>query len=397
MLPRLEYLPPLSPDTARFCTIGYIDGNLTREEIRRAASSSDAYHEWERRTSPDNGRTWSPLEPLAGVVQDLPGGGVVTYPCGSQFEPVLGRRYDRLMRRVWPGNPPYTFVWKNHEHPFNDHTFAVETGADGTRTERLLRYEDGPDWDPDKPFDDEFCQTNRAYHGVTFAFAPDGAVYYPLSCHPKDRPGHNEGGIVLMRRDPGTGQWSASNQVHVTPEQSSRGLLEPDAAVLTDGTVLIVARGSNTDTTPGRKWFTTSRDNGRTLEPVREFAYDDGDLFYSPSSIHTFLRSSRNGRLYWLANICAEPPSGNMPRHPLYIAEIDEAVSTETGPAVRRDTLQLVDERGPGDGDKLQLSNFSVLEDRESGDIEIYLTRLGKTDEAFRDAEVVCYTFSPPG
>jgi len=394
MLPRREYLPPLAPDTAQFCTISYVDGDLTREELRRAASSSDAYHQWQRRTSADNGRTWSDLEPLPDVVQRLPGGGLVTYPCGTEYEPVLAIRYDRRMRRLWPGMEPYTYKWSGHQHPFNDHTFAVETAADGAVTEKLLRYEDGPDWNPADPFDEEFCRTNRAYGGVSFAFAPDGTVYYPLVCQPRDGGSHTTGGVVLMRRDPGTGEWTASNPVFLRPDQSSRGLLEPDAAVLADGTVLVVCRGSNTDTTPGRKWFTRSRDGGRTLEPVREFGYDDGELFYSPSSIHTFLRSSRNGRLYWIANICEAPPSGNMPRHPLCIAEIDEGRV-----AVRRDSLQLVDQRGPGESDKLQLSNFSVLENRETGDVEIYLTRLGKSGEtgkAFHNAEVVWYTFTPP-
>ena len=391
MLPRETHLPPAGPDSALWCTVSYTDGALTREEIHRASSASDAYLAWERRTSPDNGRTWSPLTALEDVVQRLPGGGLVTYPGGTQFEPVLGRRYDRRMRRLWPGQEPYTYEWGTHEHPFNDHTFVVETGADGISTEKLLRYEDGPDWDPTDPFDADFCQTNRAYLGVSLAFAPDGTVYYPVVCHPRQRPSHNEGGVVLMRRDPATGEWSASNQVSLTPEQSSRGLLEPDAAVLADGTVLIVARGSHTDTTPGRKWVTRSRDGGRTLEPGREFTYDDGEPFYSPSSIHTFQRSTRNGKLYWLANIVPEPPDANGPRYPLCIAEIDEQKV-----AVRRHSLQVVDDRRPEDSERLQLSNFCVLENRETSDVEIYLTRIGESADHFWSAGVVRYTFSPP-
>lgn len=391
MLARERYLPPASLDSALWCTVSYVDGDLTREEIHRASSASDAYLSWQRRTSADNGRTWSPLEPLEEVVRRLPGGGMVTYPCGTEFEPVLGLRYDRRMRRLWPGKEPYTYEWGTHEHPFNDHTFVVEVAADGTVTEKLLRYEDGPDWDPANPFDPGFCQSNRAYLGVSFAFAPDGTVYYPVVCHPQDRPGHNEGGVVLMRRDPATGQWMASNQVFVTPEQSSRGLLEPDAAVLADGSILIAARGSHTDTTPGRKWVTRSCDGGRTLEPVREFTYDDGEPFYSPSSIHTFQRSCRNGRLYWMANIVPEPPDANGPRYPLCIAEIDESAA-----AVRRDSVQPVDDRRPEDSERLQLSNFSILEDRQTGDVEIYLTRIGESADHFWGAGVYRYIFSPP-
>ncbi|MFH1569923.1 MAG: hypothetical protein ABIL09_18160, partial [Gemmatimonadota bacterium] len=132
-------------------------------------------------------------------------------------------------------------------------------------------------------------------------------------------------------------------------------------------------------------------DGGRALEPVRPFTYDDGEPFFSPSSIHTFQRSSRNGRLYWLANIVAGPPAGNGPRFPLYLAEIDEELA-----AVRRASLILVDDRSGEDSERLQLSNFSLLEDRATGDFEIYLTRIGQSAEHFWGAGVYRYTFSPP-
>ena len=390
MLPHQDYLPNRDEDTALWCTVSYIDGDLTREEIHRNSSASDAYLDWQRRVSTDNGRTWSDLEPIPWVVQRLPEGGMVTYPCGVQWEPVLGVAYERRMRRLWPGCDPFTFHWGDHEHPFNDHTFAVER-CGGEEVEKLLSYEEGPDWDPERPFEAEFCQTNRAYLGVSFAFAPDGTVYYPLTCHPSDQTSLNTGGLVLMRRAPSTGEWSASNQAFLRPDQSSRGILEPDAAVLRDGRVLVVARGSSTETNPGRKWMTLSTDEGRTLEPVREFCYDDGEAFYSPSSIHTFLRSSRNGKLYWLANIAPEPPDANGPRYPLYVAEIDEDRA-----AVRRDSLVLVDDRRDDDSERVQLSNFIVIDDRETGDVEIYLTRIGRREDHIWDAGVTRYTFSPP-
>ncbi|MCY4111087.1 MAG: hypothetical protein OXF96_03985, partial [Chloroflexi bacterium] len=150
-------------------------------------------------------------------------------------------------------------------------------------------------------------------------------------------------------------------------------------------------RASHTATTPGRKWFSVSDDGGRRFSPFQELRYDDGSRFYSPSSIHRFIRSERNGKLYWLANITPEPPDGNSPRYPLYIAEIDE-----DGPAVRRDSLRLVDDRGPNEPEALQLSNFNILEDRETLDIEIYLTRLGEVADHFWQAAVYRYFFSPP-
>ena len=158
------------------------------------------------------------------------------------------------------------------------------------------------------------------------AIPTDGTAYYPIVCYRHGAQySFNLGGLCLMRRDPATGQWAASTQQYIDPELSSRGILEPDVAVLSNGNLLLVCRGSNTATAPGRKWVSVSTDGGRTLSPVEEFRYSDGSRFYSPSSFHRLFRCSKNGILYWLVNITPEPPKANGPRYPLYIAQIDEA------------------------------------------------------------------------
>ena len=388
MLKREPHLPAAGTDTAQWCTVSYIDGALTRREILRASGASDTYLDWQTRFSKDNGRTWSPPSPLANVVDQQPGGGVVTFSGGAYYEPRLGILYEPLMRRLWAGLPAFTFDWQNGRHPFTDHSFVNENGQ-----ERLLRYERGPDYDPENPFASAFAGANRAYFGVGMAFAEDGTAWYPLVCRPGNR-GHAEGGVVLMRRDASTGEWAASNPVFLAPERSSRGLLEPDVALLRDGRLLVVMRGSSTAIVSGHKWFTVSTDGGRTLSPVEMLCYEDGTAFYSPSSIHSFIRSTRNGRLYWLANIVPtlENSRGNGQRYPLFIAEIDEDEL-----AVRRESLVLVDTRREGDSEGLQLSNFSVIENRESLDIEIYLTCIGANRDHYWQAGVDKYIFAPPG
>jgi len=385
MLPRTQYLPAGGEDLAQWCQVSYVDGQFTRRETLRTSGASDAYQDWQEHTSRDNGRTWSEPRPLIDVVCQQPDGGMVTYPCGYHHDGKLNILYEKRMRRLWPGLKVYTFDWDNHRHPFNEHTFVVGNGR-----EVCLRSEEGPAFDPDHPFDSGFCRTNRSYHGVGMDFAGDGTAYYPLVCQPRGRT-HKTGGVVLMRRDPAGGRWSSSNPQYVSPEISSRGLLEPDVALLRSGRLLVVMRGSDTSTTPGHKWMAFSADGGRTLSPVEELRYDDGTSFYSPSSIHAFIRSRRNGCLYWLANIAAQPPRGNGPRYPLYITQIDEEKM-----AVRRESLIPVDERMPGEPDALQLSNFSIIEDRETLDIEIYLTRLGENRNHFWQAPVYRYVFSPP-
>jgi len=389
MLPRELYLPPAGPNIGQRSSVSYTDGELTRVEMWSTECESDAPREHKRRTSRDNGRTWSELEDIeAAVNQQLPGGGIVTSGGGGQYDTRLGILYQVGLRRIWPGMPIYTYSWGAHEHKFIDHVFVREDGG----PERMFRYEDGPDFDPDNPFEAAYCENNRAYPGVHVEFAEDGTAYYPLVTY-KHRTDYsfNRGGVRLMRRDPKSGEWTASDAQFVSAEVSSRGMLEPDVAVLRDGTLLVVCRGSDTPTTPGHKWMCTSQDGGRTLSPVEEFRYDDGSSFYSPSSIHRFFRSTKNGILYWLANICEDPPKGNSPRYPLWLAEIDEEKR-----AVKKDSLVLVDTRREGEPEGVQMSNWSLIEDRETLNVEMYLSRIGENAERFWESGVHRYTFVPP-
>jgi len=375
---REPVLPAPGPGKAQWLNVAYAEARgLTLEGIGRISGTSDAYYDWTRRVSVDNGLTWSAPELIPDVVRETPDGGVVDYPSSPHFDPGSGRAYRFVMRRQWPGNKAYTYNWETHRHPLVDHVFVCEENG----PPQLLRYEDGADFNPAAPFDPAFLNANQAYLGNSPAFAPDGTVYFPVTCEQSGTvPG--QAGMVLFRRDNTSGRWLASNRVQIPPEWSSRGLLEPDVAVLRDGRILVVCRGSNqyiAATMPGRKWFAVSTDGDATLGPIQELRYDDGTSFYSPSSIHRFLRSSHDGRLYWFANIVPGPTDGNEPRHPLQIARIDEDRL-----AVERDSVTVIDDRQPGEREDLQLSNFIVVEDREnSGQIQLYMSLLAIDPEDF--------------
>ena len=390
------YLASAGEDNALWIGVSYIDADLTRQEIHSTSSAADAYLNFQRRVSQDNGKTWGPFEPLERVTLQLPEGGMVTYPGENTFDPVLDILYQISMRRLWPGGEMYTFDWKTREHPFNDHTFVTENGR-----KRELKYQPGPDFDPENPLDSTYCLTNRAYLGQRVVVDKDGTAYFPMVCY---RSGEenviNKGGVILMRRDPVTGEWTPSNQRYISPNISSRGLDEPDVTILTNGNLLIVCRGSNEkglspttypDSLEGRKWYLLSTDGGRTLSPAQEFTYDDGSRFYSPSSIHMFIRSSKNGKLYWIANIVEDVPEGNTPRYPIYIAEIDEEI-----PAVKKNSLVIIDDRKENEPEELQLSNFSILENRETLDIEIYITKIGQIADHFYQGAVYRYHVTVP-
>lgn len=89
-------------------------------------------------------------------------------------------------------------------------------------------------------------------------------------------------------------------------------------------------------------------------------------------------------------HISREPAKGNHPRFPLSIAEVDKAKV-----ALKKSTLTLIDDRDEDDTEQVQLSNFSLLENRETKALELYLTRYGERSiESPFDADAYKYTLT---
>ena len=92
------------------------------------------------------------------------------------------------------------------------------------------------------------------------------------------------------------------------------------------------------------------------------------------------LRHSRTGKLYWFGNISPGQTSGNSPRYPFYIAEIDE-----TGPSLKRATLTVIDDYDPARHTAaVQFSNFYVFENRETHEFELYLSPYGQYGNVYQ-------------
>ncbi|MCD6359394.1 MAG: exo-alpha-sialidase [Armatimonadetes bacterium] len=210
---------------------------------------------------------------------------------------------------------------------------------------------------------------------LPFYFAPldeSGAYYNPLNAY-------TFGYIAVARgrwNDAGDDVvWRVSDAVTISPELSSRGMDECAIIELSQpGRVLMVIRGSNqpnTGTQQPVKWRSLSEDYGRTWSEPEPFTYADGSKFMSPSACSALIRSSVTGKVYWLGNISRVPPVGNSPRYPLVMAELDEQSL-----GLKRETVTILDDRGPEDSPDLQLSNFKLLEDPATGHIVITLNRL---------------------
>jgi hypothetical protein len=208
-------------------------------------------------------------------------------------------------------------------------------------------------------------------------------------------------GLIVVRGawDPAAGAYelSHSRPVVVSDLLSSRGVAEPHIICLASGRIVVVFRGSNVISrgwntriqpgTPAHKWFTYSDDGGQTFTEAVPWHYTSGEVFYSPASIARFHRWGKNGRAYWFGNITGPEAFGNSPRYPLVMAEVDE----ETG-LLKKETLLTIDDRDPEvDSEKLQLSNFTILEDRENGRLELSLARSGSLSEDPRRAGAYTY------
>lgn len=377
-----------SKGVSAWVTVRYVGPGLNREEVHTTWSRSDTPEKPRRRRSRDNGRTWSEFEPMPDVVTH-PQGVRVFWGQGPQlYDPA-----SKITVSIWLRQP---FVrGRHHNHCF------VRMSRDHGRTwgqPTLLRYEEGDRFDPNDALRETFLMRNQAYFGSNILRHTDGTLIHCVSHanapgDPKndERPWRMGSLCFVGKWNAGLGayQWTAGKRVEISPDVSSRGLMEPAVAELNDGRVLVIWRGSNTSKTPGRKWFSVSSDGGLTLSKVQELKYDDGTHFYSPSSIHRMIRHSVIGKLYWVGNISAVPPRGNSPRYPLIVAEVDETI-----PALRRSTVTAIDDRQPDESERLQLSNFSLLENRETHTLEVYLTRLGADPQDFWGADAYRYTLT---
>lgn len=397
-------------------TVDYAGPGLERVEVHSGQDRVDVPIETVTRVSADNGRTWSEFEPLPETLS-YPAGVEVWEGSGPTFfDPVAGGMVDGWLRQIveevgprsgptepFPGVPEGAWARQQRYcdglryNCFSYYRISRDCGKTWTQP-RQFRYEDGAEFDPADPLKPSFLQRNQGYFGCNFLRHSNGALIYCL-VHTNDHDdAENESRMwrlgsrcFIGQWDAGDGDytWEAGDQVKVLSDISSTGLEEPVLAELADGRLLVVYRGSNTERTPGHKWFSISEDGGRTLSPVEELKYDDGSSFYSSSTIHRCFRHSMTGKLYWIGNITAVPPDGNWPRYPLVIAEVDEKI-----PAIRKSTVTRIDDRRPDQSAYVEFSNFSLLEDRETHDLEIYLTAFGESLDHINNANCYKYTLT---
>jgi hypothetical protein len=395
---------------APLVTPRHLGPGLRREEFLCFETASDWNAGHQVRTSEDDGGTWSAYQ-LQHSKWPMQGGwSKEQMPFATCFDPVSGKLLQFVFQRLLCGDGDEGVDWGAAGQAYFDHGFYQLSDDEGRTWGDLvqLRYQDGATFDPDNWQDPAYLKTNRMYNGYQAVPTRDGTMVYPavgVDTQITDQ-GRTEtvGGMVCFVGcwDPAVGDysWRVSEPMGVPVRMSGRGLIEPSLAELADGRLLMIFRtsvdvepqyGDRKVEEPGRKHMSISTDGGLTWSQITDLRYDSGEQFYSPSAFCRTLRHSRTGKLYWFGNICPDPPSGNMPREPLQIAEMDEDI-----PAIRRETVTVIDDRGPEEDvdEQFQLSNFHVLENRHTGDFELYLTRYGERAHSWLDADAYKYTIA---
>ena len=328
--------------------------------------------------STDNGHTWSePVFHEAEIAR--PDGILRRFPAVAVVDPHRDRFLWFLNEGLFDGDDPLQGMRRYQPR--------YRVSSDGGRTWDTdeLMIEQGEEYDETHPFPNVWIGRNSMMFGdrtcVPIAL-PDGSLLVPIQASPQGPDGtyHRAGGgytyhdtavISGTWRDDSALVWKLAGMVKGDPERSTRGLLEPTIGELDDGRILVVMRGSNDvrPHLPGYRWFSICDAQRDTWSPAQPWTYTDGEPFHSPSSCSQLLHHS-TGRLLWIGNLYGENPRGNRPRYPLVMAEVD----TQTG-LVIRDTVTAIDDRAPGESERLTLSNFHALEDRKSGDVLVTLPR----------------------
>ena len=349
---------------------------VEKMRTRSVMTRSDTTDSCERSFSPDNGRTWSEWETVD-FITETPEGVRRQGDSPGFVDPAT----DRLITIVTDGVLPTDDPLEGMKHWLLRYRVSIDGGRTDAVDEPIIQ----TGFTPDHPFDCVWVGRNSMMIGDMTCrpiTTREGRILVPVQLTPVGPDGeyYNPGGgytyheaavLIGTWRDDLTIEWDLSARVANDPAVSTRGCVEPTIAEMPDGRILMVLRGSNDakPQLPGYKWYAVSEDGGRTWTRPEPWTYDDGENFFSPSSCSQLVPHS-NGRCYWLGNLTPENPTGNLPRYPMVIAEVDPESLM-----LIRDSEGVVDDCGPGDDPSLTLSNFMAHEDRETAEIILHMSR----------------------
>jgi hypothetical protein len=375
------FLPSPRPGTAVLANTYYTRPTgfdlISMHELTSRSDTTDVAF---FRYSKDNGRTWTAAEEIR-TEERRPHGKLRRMLRGACVDPHSGRFLRFRIEGVLPTDDPL----EGMKQWVVFYSASMDGGLTWHLDEQIIHQ--GTQYSPGHPLPGVFTGKTCYMIGDTASvplILDDGTILLPIIITPAGPDGnyHNPGGgltytdaAVLHGRWAADGrhlEWELSEVVKADSQLSTRGMDEPTLAMLADGRLLMVLRGSNDKKPdlPGRRWVAYSRDRGRSWTKPAPWTYAGGGSFFSPASCSQLLTHS-SGRIFWLGNLTEQNPVGNRPRYPFVIGEVDR----QTG-LLRRESVRIIDDRKPDDGPDLSLSNFSAREDRSNGEIVLHLSRL---------------------
>jgi hypothetical protein len=354
---------------------------------RVVETRNDLMDSLETQFSEDHGKTWGPTVDVP-VFEKKGAGALRRHVQPGWVDPVNGRLVTTLNEAFMPNDDAF--------HDGMRQTYLrYRVSTDGGKTTALDEVIVQKGHTADKPFVGVTVGKNAIMlgdKGSMLVRTQGGNLLVPAQICPVGPDGEyiNPGGgytyhysVCLIGRwndeRPGAKDlgitWDLSTYVENDPAISTRGAIEPTVMPMGDGRVLMVCRGSNGGKKdehcklPSYRWYAVSEDEGKTWGPLKPWTYENGEAFYSPSSMSQLV-GHPNGKVYWVGNISPENCRANSPRYPLVVGEVDPGSLL-----LKKGTVTTIDTRGPEESEKMTISNFSTHVDRETGEIVVYASR----------------------
>ena len=334
--------------------------------------------------SKDNGRTWSPFTPTPDPQKGLPANYRRTLSTGW-VDPVNGLLLQTMLALDVETDPKVSEPRIALSYYYMRYRVSADRGATYLFDEPMTQNGHGVE----NPFPRVWTSKNGYFLGdvgsrpirtragdvlipaQACVLGPDGKL-----ANPGGGWTYTDAMIIIGKwRQDKRIDWHATSFIEGDPAKSTRGMIEPSLAQLPDGRVICVMRGSNggekdpDNKIPSYRWYSVSADGGLRWSKPEPMKYDTGEMPFSPSSMSQLLSHS-NGRTYWIGNISETICKGNLPRYPLYIAELNP-----NSLALVRSTLTLIDTIQPDDTEGLHLSHVLAYEDRETHEIVLPMYR----------------------
>ncbi|MBI3921498.1 MAG: exo-alpha-sialidase [Armatimonadetes bacterium] len=376
--------------------------SLEQEDLIRAVSTQDGSL---MLRSQDRGRSWTPVEGI-GPNKPLDASrhlhtSVATL-CLDPDNGMLVRFLTEAIESAREGDIPYADAVGMGPH---FQRVYYEVSRDGGRNwgPRQLLIEQGAEYDEQHWARDVwYGQSSLILEGRRLHRLPDGTIVAPCYLWPTkehierifaeearpqelwDDAVYYVQSVCLLgrwREDLSGIDWQSGGPILLQGGYTPAGTCgsdEPTLAFLDDGKWLAVLRTSTSHVQefrdkniPFLRQCSVSTDNGMSWHDARSLTFGDGSPVYSSSAYSEFIRSSKTGNWYWIGNVLDVPTFGDCdPRYPLQIVELDPLTLK-----LKRDTLTVIEDKGPEDLERVRFSNFRIYEERGSGDFVLLMTK----------------------